>query len=400
MTLESASSANERIVALKRLHEGQAHVKKTSKRFNVLACGRRWGKTTLGLDVLIDGAKGALEGYPVAWFAPNSKLFDEVWWQAVTILRPIARRVDSQKNRIELLDGTPVDFWTLHNTDDPGRGRKYGTVIIDEAAIINGERLRRQWLEAIRPTLTDYKGGAWFVSSPKGGNFFKELYDAATTDEWARWQLPTTNNPFIDASEVDAAARELPSIVFEQEYLAQFVDMEGSRVKREWLKQGTPPDRFDRITMGVDLAISTKADADYTAVVVLGANAGNTWVLHAERTRTGFNGALNFIQSIANQWNPSIVAIESVQYQAAVVEQLLRSTNLPIQGVKPDRDKLTRFLPLEARYEQGLVWHAPNLREFEEELLSFPHGAHDDLVDASAYAYNVLGGTQPRVRSL
>jgi predicted phage terminase large subunit-like protein len=400
VTLESASSASERVIALKRLHEGQAHVRKNSKRFNVLACGRRWGKTTLGLDVLIDGPKGALEGYPVAWFAPNSKLFDEVWWQAVTLLRPIARRIDSQKNRIDLLTGSPIDFWTLHNTDDPGRGRKYGTVVIDEAAIIPGERLRRQWLEAIRPTLTDYKGGAWFVSSPKGGNYFKEIYDTATGDDWARWQLPTVNNPFIDPSEIEKARLGLPSIVFEQEYLARFVDVEGARIKREWLRYGEAPERFDRLTMGVDLAISTRDDADYTAAVVLGANAGNTWVLHAERTRTGFNGALAFIESIARKYNPSIVAVESVQYQAAVVEQLLRNTNLPVQAIKPDRDKLTRFLPLEARYEQGLVWHTGNLQDYEDELLSFPHGAHDDLVDASAYAYNVLGGTQPRVRSL
>jgi hypothetical protein len=61
---------------------------------------------------------------------------------------------------------------------------------------------------------------------------------------------------------------------------------------------------------------------------------------------------LAFIQSLAEKYRPSVIAIESVQYQAAVVEELLRSTNLPIQAVRPDKDKLTRFLPLEARYEQ------------------------------------------------
>jgi predicted phage terminase large subunit-like protein len=157
---------------------------------------------------------------------------------------------------------------------------------------------------------------------------------------------------------------------------------------------------FERVTMGVDLAISTKSDADYTAAVILGTLNGRTWILHAEHTRTGFHGVLAFIQSLADRYKPSIIAIESVQYQAAVVEELLRSTNLPIQAVRPDKDKLTRFLPLEARYEQGLVYHAPNLMAYTDELLSFPHGAHDDLVDAAAYAYNALTGTIARVRSL
>jgi predicted phage terminase large subunit-like protein len=154
--------------------------------------------------------------------------------------------------------------------------------------------------------------------------------------------------------------------------------------------------------MGVDLAISTREGADYTAAVVLGKQNGNTYVVHASRTRAGFQGSVDFIRSIAYRYKPTIVAIENVQYQAAVVEQLLRDTTLPIVGIKPDKDKVTRFLPLSVRYEQGLVWHNENLEEYEDELLSFPEGMHDDLVDAAANAYKQLGagGSGPRVRSL
>jgi hypothetical protein len=60
-------------------HPAQEQIVREARRFNVLACGRRFGKTTLGLDVLITEPGGALDGQPVAWFAPNSKLFNEVW---------------------------------------------------------------------------------------------------------------------------------------------------------------------------------------------------------------------------------------------------------------------------------------------------------------------------------
>ena len=306
--------------------------------------------------------------------------------------------MDSQQNRIDLLTGGHVDFWTLHNTDDPGRGRKYARVFIDEAAIVPTHRLERQWNAAIRPTLTDYKGDAWFGSTPTGMNYYRDLWlrgQDARHPDWASWQMPTTANPFIDPAEVAGARSELPDIVFQQEYLAQFVDMAGARVKREWLRHGEPPDTFDTIAMGVDLAISTKEGSDYTAVVVLGRTAdGLTWVIAAERTRAAFHGVVSFIQAMAARYNPSVIAIEQVQYQAAVVQELLRKTALPVRGIRPDRDKVTRFQPLEARYEQSLVWHASGLHEYEDELLSFPEGAHDDLVDAAAYAFNAI--TRPK----
>jgi len=118
------------------------------------------------------------------------------------------------------------------------------------------------------------------------------------------------------------------------------------------------------------------------------------YVLDAQRIRAPFHQVLQFIEQMAAKWRPTSIAIEQVQYQAAVIQELSRTTTLPIRGVRPDKDKLTRFLPLAARYEQGLVKHAPGLPGwFEDELLAFPVGAHDDLVDAAAYAFAALEST-------
>jgi len=119
---------------------------------------------------------------------------------------------------------------------------------------------------------------------------------------------------------------------------------------------------------------------------------GKIYVRDAQRLRAPFHQVLQFIQQMADKWHPASIAIEQVQYQAAVVQELLRTTALPVRGIKPDKDKLTRFLPLAARYEQGLVAHSPELPGwFEDELLSFPVGAHDDGCDALAYAWQALG---------
>jgi predicted phage terminase large subunit-like protein len=84
-----------------------------------------------------------------------------------------------------------------------------------------------------------------------------------------------------------------------------------------------------------------------------------------------------------------VINIEAVQYQSAMVQELIRNTMLPVQSVKPTKDKLTRFMPIEGKYEHGHIIHSRQLsQDFEGELLEFPDGAHDDMVDALVYSIN------------
>lgn len=365
-----------------------------AKRFNVVACGRRFGKTTLGGNLLAETVIS--HSRSAAWFAPTFRLLEEAYQDHRRIFAPIIKRaVSMPAPRIELITGCAIDYWTLDDPATVARGRKYQRVIVDEAAM--ARYLETAWTEALRPTLTDYRGDAFFLSTPKGRNYFSTLFDRAKTeDDWMSWQMPTVSNPFIDPSEVESAKQSLPSIAFRQEYLAEFVDLAGARVKREWLQTGLPSEPLD-VYLGVDLAISTRQDADFSAIVAVSRDSrGNLYVLDVARVRADFAAVLRFVEEMARKWNPKTIAIENVQYQAAVIQELLRRTKLPIRGIRPDKDKLTRFMPIEARYEYGQVFHSPSLPDFwEEELLSFPVGHHDDCVDALAYAWTVCG--QPKV---
>lgn len=203
----------------------QQRLKNEAKRFNVACCGRRFGKTVLAVDLLLEPDRddnGALAGFPVAYFAPTYKMLMEVWREVVEVCNPIIRAKNEQEKHIELITGGVIDMWSLDNINSV-RGRKYKRLIVDEAAVI--PHLQQAWQKVLRPLLTDLQGDAWFFSTPMGKNFFFELYTnhEKYPDRWMSWQMPTSMNPMINPAELEEARATLPALAFAQEYLAQFV---------------------------------------------------------------------------------------------------------------------------------------------------------------------------------
>jgi len=212
-----------RTVQIARPHVAQQRVLKEAARFNVIVCGRRWGKTELGMERAI---RTMLDGCPVAWYAPIYKDAAQVWRQIKRTLAPVMTAKNETEMRLEIITGGSIDVWTLQDPDS-GRGRKYARLVVDEAAKV--PKLEEAWTETLRPTLTDYQGDAWFLSTPKGRNYFHRLYQmAAQYDNWQAWQMPTSANPFIAADEIEDARRQLPQTAFEQEYMAAFTDDAGA----------------------------------------------------------------------------------------------------------------------------------------------------------------------------
>jgi hypothetical protein len=214
-------------VEFRKPHPGQAKVRREMLRFNVASCGRRYGKTFMCTDWFIEPAvKSAL---PVAWFAPTFKMLSEVFHEVVGIIgnENIARK-NEQQGIIRLKNGGKIDFWSLEAAPTL-RGRKYARIVIDEAAHVTCD-LEKAWDKVIRPTLTDYRGEAFFISTPNGFNFFRTLFERGQDPNypnWVCWQLPTTDNPYIDPAEVAEAKAEMDDQSFRQEYLAEFLRDEG-----------------------------------------------------------------------------------------------------------------------------------------------------------------------------
>ena len=380
------------------MHPQQARMFREKKKYNVGCCGRRFGKTLMA-QILLCQPGGVLHGMPCAWFAPKAKYMAKVWREVCENLAPVILRKNATERIIEFVGGGELEFWTLEDID-AGKSRKYSRVIIDEAEL--AKDLKYSWEQAISPTLLDLDGDAWFFSTPKGFTFFQELYERGQSshvdwNEWASWQIPTWENPTLhNVHEYLAKQKKLlPDLVYRQEYGAEFVDFGGTLIEREWIRYGVPnPAEVVSTTIGVDLAISIKEDACYTAFVVMQNTLdGKMWIRDCLKERLKFHQIIEKLTEMGEKWNPDVINIEQVQFQAAVVQEMLRTTKLNIKGCIPEKnnDKLIRFLPLQPRYRAHLIHHDSELpRFFERDILSFPSSGENDIPDAFVYAFRGL----------
>lgn len=371
-----------------RIHDKQFEIIRNRNRFNVIRCGRRFGKSFLAFGLALEKML-EVPGSFVLYTAPTYKDLKKRYRDAKKIFLPLgATCIEGQIK----LNNSYLEFTGVWRSETI-RGNAYHRVICDEWAYAeNGDEA---WQDVIMPTLADYEGDAYFFSTPSGRNHFYDLEKMAESfSTWKSFHYSSYDNPFIKKTEIDIARAQLPSLAFAQEYLAEYVDRGASKVKREWIKISDDKKCLDYY-IGVDLAISQKETADYTAIVTIGVTSENEVVIvDAIRGRWTFKEIGERIQDMHDKWSARVVAVESVQAQAWLVQELKRNTTMNVVGVKADRDKVIRFQPVESRYEHGMIYHSSYLpKEFTEELLNFTgtmQDKHEDFVDALAHAFGAI----------
>lgn len=382
-------------MTLPRPHPAQREVLRGARRWNAVACGRRWGKSVLGEDRLIGPA---LEGGPVAWCSPTYKMLAEVWRDVRRALLPVTLRANAQEHRIELVTGGVVEMWSLEHPDAI-RGRKYRRIVVDEAAMVAD--LGEAWNAVLRPTLTDFRGDGWFLSTPKGRNHFWQLFtrgEDRQEPEYAAWRMPTAANPYIDAGEIEDARRALPERVFRQEYLAEFLDDAGGvfRGVREAVDAGRgaaeEPADGRTYVLGVDLA----RVQDFTVLCVL--DDGGRQVYHERYNRISWERQIESILRVARRYRAR-VWIDSTGVGDPIFEAVRRA-GVPTQGyhlTHSSKEALIDGLALALEHGRLRLMDLPEqtaeLLAYQYELtaarnvrMGAPEGMHDDCVIALALA--------------
>jgi hypothetical protein len=388
-------------IKVERPHKAQKVILDQERRFNVVSCGRRFGKTRLAL---IRSLAPCLDGKPVAYFAPTYKMLKEFWREAVELYKPIITETSTAEHRFSVVNGGSFSMWSLDSADTV-RGRKYALALVDEAAMVAD--LEDSWTKIIRPTLTDYEGGADFYSTPKGLNYFHQLFARGEDEQfpdWASFHFPTLSNPYISADEVEAARQELPLDVFRQEYLAEFIQGEGAVFRNITanLYEGTdtPEDhRGHNIVAGVDWG----QVQDFTVISVVCEDCRKE--LELDRfNQIDWSFQRQRIQTVFKRWNISNAQVELNSIGSPNFEAL-GELGLPVSGftmTAQSKPQVIQSLALALEKEETKWLHdAVATRELEAYeakrsattgRISYnaPSGFHDDTVTARALVNDIL----------
>jgi hypothetical protein len=392
-------------VRLPSLHPGQRQIKHERRRFNVIDCGRRFGKNVLLQDLAVEAALASR--LPCGWAAPTYRQLLEDWAVLTDTLAPVIVRRSLQEKQLVLMGGGVLDFWSLDSADSI-RGRKYGRFIVNEAGLV--PNLLDIWNMVIRPTLIDMTGDAYFAGTPKGMNGFWLLYNI-TDPAWMRWQMPSYTNPHVPASELDALKLTMLERAFQQEIMADFLPDGGGVFRRvqeaataTHQERGIPAEYDDKgnivkpahqYVIGVDWGRTN----DATVFKVIDVTARQE--CYSDRMlQTDFRTQLTRLQALAEKFNQPAIVGEYNSIGGPQVEAL-QNMGLSVQPfTTTNATKAAIIDRLALAFERGelQILNDPlsvgELQAYESERLpsglirySAPEGMHDDHVMALALAW-------------
>lgn len=375
-------------INLNKPHDGQRAVLESKARFKVLMCGRRWGKSLISKNISIEEAlAGRITGYVTPTYALAKVFFDDI---AKIIPSEIATANKSDLT-FKFVTGGEIRFFTGERLDN-FRGLRLHNVIIDEAAYI--PYLQDAWNNAIRPTLTDFQGKALFISTPRGKDFFYNLY-LKNSGDWQSFKYTTYDNPFILRSEIDEAKMALPSSAFEQEFMANPSENSANPFGINFIRQNIQTlSNNNAICYGIDLAKSY----DYSVMVGLDSDGA---VCFFDRFQSDWNTTKAKIRGLGNV--PKL--IDATGVGDPIVEDLQREDYL-IEGFKftsTSKQQLMEGLVTSiqqgnVKYPDGVIVDELSIFEYVYTAngvkYSAPNGMHDDCVCALALANKIFMKSQ------
>ena len=187
------------------------------KRFNLLVMHRRAGKTVLAINQLIKWVLTCeLDRPRGAYVAPLYRQAKSIAWDYLQhYCRPIPGAEFNQAElRVDFPTGARIQLFGA-DTPDSLRGLYFDAVVIDEVAQI----APNLWPEIIRPAIADRKGSALFLGTPKGRNYFYDLYNSVKSDEsWLVEVHKASETGILDPDELAAAKAAMSDDTFAQEF--------------------------------------------------------------------------------------------------------------------------------------------------------------------------------------
>lgn len=377
------------------LHNSQKIVALDPHRFRVLCCGRRWGKTTLAIDQI--KARSAIPLSRIAYIAPTYQQARDIAWEELRKDYQQSANINETRLEIDVVNGSKLVLRGWESIETL-RGQKFDLIVLDEVAMMRN--FKSTWQEVIRPTLTDTKGEALFISTPKGFNHFYDLFSLEAKDpDYKSYHYTTLDNPFIPSEEVEKAKQELTEDRFAQEYLADFRKSEGL-VYKEFMRakdiyKDLPNIDFVKTIGGVDFGFTNPA----VALTIKKDRNARYWVTD-EWYKTGQTDAQIADYVAALKWSEcypdpeSAGGIAELKHRRVNTREVVKNKDSIRNGINTVRELLkTNRLKIHESC-QNLIWEFetysyPNSKPDRNEEEN-PIKENDHALDALRYALSMV----------
>ena len=365
-------------------------------KYHVACVGRQFGKSMMAMNLALywminDGPCKVLWVSPV--YSQTSKVQKELM-QAIGASN-LVKNCNYSENYISLKNGSEIIFRSAEKYDNiRGMTVQYG--ILDESSFMKEDA----WKEAIRPVFMVKGKKVLFISTPKGKNWFYELFQLAKSPDYPQYVSYTGSSydtPYIDLSEIEDAKRTLPPNVFEQEYLAKFIDSGGevfSNLDKNLFSSYSAP--AGKVYCGIDLG----KQEDYTVATFIDSN-GKVVDIYRANAQEWTKMTEEILQRI-RKWSATVM-VEVNSIGDVIYEQIKRqwqdthpfitsskSKNEIIEGLILDVNETTVTIPnselfpwLLSELETFTYDYNPKTRSIR---YGHPNGLHDDCVISLAIA--------------
>jgi hypothetical protein len=190
-------------------------------RWTCIVAHRRAGKTLASVADLVTRALATQkQAARYAYIAPYYTQAKAIAWDYLKALsRSVSSKAPSESElSVELQNGSRIRLYGADNPDAL-RGIYLDGVCLDEY----GDMRPNVWGEIIRPLLSDRKGWAVFIGTPKGKNHFAAVHEQSRTEPgWISLMLRASETGLIAQAELDDARRQMTPEQYAQEFECEF----------------------------------------------------------------------------------------------------------------------------------------------------------------------------------
>jgi hypothetical protein len=394
----------------------QAEIEAGLARCSVLVCHRRFGKTALSINQLIQAAtKTNRPDWRGAYIAPLYKQAKTVVWDELKKYCAIGTddclaKFHETELRADFKNGARIRLFGAENPDSL-RGIYLDGVIFDEVA----QMPKRIWTEVIRPALSDRKGWSLFIGTPRGKNAFYEIYEDAKRDpDWFTAIYRASETNIIDPHELAAAGREMSPEEYEQEFECSFTAAIKGAYFGSLMGEADKEGRITTVMHDPSLPVHTAWDlgmSDSTSIWFVQARPGGTYaaVDYYEASGEGLNHYAKVLDDKGYKYGTHIAPHDIRVRELGTGKSRLEiarglgirfdiAPNIPVQdGINAVRSILPSFWFDEEKCGPGIESLRHYRRVFNERMNDFtPRPLHDWTSHAvDAFRYFAVGYRQP-----